>query len=76
MRMKNNDFLDILTCLQFAITLVNYQQNLQQSNNDDIMKALDQKTNILIERLQQDLVRQDKMLKQILDRLEKIDGSK
>ena len=76
MRMKNNDFLDILTCLQFVISLINYQQNLQQSNNDDIMKALDQKTNALIERLQQDLIRQDKMLKQILDRLEKIDGSK
>ena len=74
--MKNDNFLDILTYLQFAITLANYQQNLEQSDNDDIMYALDQKTNNLIERLQQDLARQDKMLKQILDRLEKINGSK
>lgn len=74
--MKNDNFLDILTYLQFAITLANYQQNLEQSDNDDIMYALDQKTNNLIERLQQDLARQDEMLKQILDRLEKINGSK
>ena len=74
--MRNNNFLDVLTCLQFAITLVNYEQNLQQSNNDDIMRALDQKTNTLIEKLQQDLAKQDKMLKQILDKLEQIDGSK
>ena len=74
--MKNDNFLDILTYLQFAITLANYEQNLEQSDNDDIMYALDQKTNNLIERLQQDLARQDEMLKQILDRLEKINGSK
>ncbi len=74
--MRNNNFLDVLTCLQFAITLINYQQNLQQSDNDDIMRALDQKTNRLIEQLQQDLVEQNKMLKQILGKLEKMDGSK
>lgn len=74
--MRNDNFLDVLTCLQFAITLVNYQQNLQQSDNDDIMRALDQKTNHLIGQLQQDLADQDKMLKQILSKLEKIDGSK
>lgn len=74
--MRNNDFLDILTCLQFVITFINYQQNLQQSNNDDIMRALDQKTNTLIKRIQGDLIEQNKMLKQILDRMEKIDGSK
>lgn len=67
--MRNNDFLDILAYLQFAITLINYQQNLKQSDNDDIMKALDQKTNTLIEKLQQDLAEQNKMLKQILNRL-------
>lgn len=74
--MKNNNFLDILTCLQFAITLANYQQNIEQSDNDDIMYALDQKTNNLIKRLQQDLAEQNDMLKQILNRLEKMDGSK
>lgn len=74
--MRNNNFLDVLTCLQFAITLINYQQNLQQSDNDDIMRALDQKTNRLIEQLQQDLAEQNKMLKQILGKLEKMDGSK
>ena len=74
--MRNDNFLDVLTCLQFAITLVNYQQNLQQSDNDDIMRALDQKTNHLIGQLQQDLADQNKMLKQILSKLEKIDGSK
>ena len=67
--MRNNDLLDILTYLQLAISFANYQQNLQQSNNNDIMYSLDQKTNILIERLQQDLEEQNKMLRQILDKL-------
>ena len=37
----NDDFLDVMACMGFAIGLVNYQENLQQSDNDDIMKELD-----------------------------------
>lgn len=70
---KNLEFLDILNCISFALTIANYQQNLQQSDNDDIMYSLDQKTNNLIQRLEADLEQQNLMLKEILTRLEKIE---
>jgi len=66
----NEDFLDVMACMGFAIGLVNYQENLQQSNNDDIMKKLDDKTNDMIQRLEKDLDEQNNMLKAILKKLE------
>lgn len=65
----NEDFLDVMACMGFAIGLVNYQENLQQSDNDDIMKKLDDKTNLMIERLEQDLEDQNNMLRKILEKL-------
>lgn len=66
----NDDFLDVMACMGFAIGLVNYQENLQQSDNDDIMKELDDKTNLMISRLEKDLEEQNAMLKAILKKLE------
>lgn len=70
----NDDFLDVMACMGFAIGLVNYQENLQQSDNDDIMQALDKKTNNLIKQIEIDLEQQNTMLKQILERLEKLEN--
>lgn len=66
----NEDFLDVMACMGFAIGLVNYQENLQQSDNDDIMKKLDDKTTQMIEQLERDLDEQNLMLKAILKKLE------
>lgn len=66
----NDDFLDVMACMGFAIGLVNYQENLQQSDNDDIMKELDDKTNLMISQLETDLEEQNVMLKAILKKLE------
>lgn len=66
----NDDFLDVMACMGFAIGLVNYQENLQQSNNDDIMKELDNNTNLMISRLEKDLEEQNAMLKAIIKKLE------
>lgn len=66
----NEDFLDVMACMGFAIGLVNYQENLQQSDNDDIMKKLDDKTTQMVEQLEKDLAEQNLMLKEILKRLE------
>lgn len=66
----NDDFLDAMACMGFAIGLVNYQENLQQSDNDDIMRKLDDKTNQMIEQLESDLEKQNTMLAAILRRLE------
>lgn len=66
----NGDFLDVMACMGFAIGLVNYQENLQQSDSDDIMKELDNKTNLMISQLEKDLEEQNVMLKAILKKLE------
>ena len=66
----NDDFLDVMACMGFAIGLVNYQENLKQSDNDDIMSSLDEKTNMLIKRIEKDLDEQNMMLQAILKKLE------
>jgi hypothetical protein len=58
--MNNNlDFLDILSIISFAISVANYEQNLQQSSNDDLMKEIDQKTKELLSKLESDISRQN-----------------
>ncbi len=58
--MNNNlDFLDILSIISFAISVANYNQNLQQSSNDDLMKEIDQKTAELLSKLESDISRQN-----------------
>lgn len=69
-KLLNDDFLDMMACMGFAIGLVNYQENLKQSDNDDIMNSLDEKTNLMIERIEADLEYQNTMLQAILKRLE------
>lgn len=69
-KLLNDDFLDVMACMGFAIGLVNYQENLKQSDNDDIMNSLDEKTNLMIERIEADLEEQNTMLQAILKRLE------
>lgn len=66
----NGDFLDAMACMGFAIGLSNYQENLQQSDSDDIMKELDNKTNLMITQFEKDLEKQNVMLKAILKKLE------
>ena len=69
-KLLNDDFLDVMACMGFAIGLVNYQENLKQSDNDDIMNSLDEKTNLMIKRIEADLEEQNTMLQAILKRLE------
>lgn len=62
----NEDLLDAVTLLSFMIGIANYGENLSQSDKDDMMQALDRKTNAMIERLEKDLEEQNTMLKEIL----------
>lgn len=38
---KQFDLLDILGIFQTGLSVMNYQENIKQSSNDDIMRALD-----------------------------------
>lgn len=66
--MLNQDFLDYIACLSVAISIVNYKENLEQSTNDDLMKAIDEKTTALLNGLKKDLQKQNEMLEILLER--------
>lgn len=70
-RMYNQNMLDTLTLVSFLIGLANYNENLTQSDKDDIMKRLDQQTKDILLKVQGSLEEQNTMLKEILSRLEK-----
>lgn len=38
---KQFDLLDILSIFQTGLSVINYQENVKQNTNDDIMRALD-----------------------------------
>lgn len=56
----------------FIISLLNYDENIKQSNNDDIMKELDKHTNVLIDKLETEITKQNKLLMDISSKLETI----
>lgn len=66
----NQDFLDAVALVSFIIGIANYDENLSQSDKDDMMHALDEKANVMLERLEADLEEQNELLRQILDKLE------
>ena len=70
---NNNTFVDLMNYLSLAISIANYKQNLQQSTTDDVIQTLNHHTNAIVARLQNDLQEQNKMLKQILERLERLE---
>ena len=69
----NDKYLDFLTILSVALTLVNYKENLEQSTSDDVIEELNQKQSAIVSQLQLDLDKQNDMLQQILQRLERLE---
>ena len=56
----------------FIISLFNYDENIKQSNNDDIMKELDKDTNVVIDKIEAEITNQNKLLMDISSKLETI----
>lgn len=40
MSKMNDGFLDAMSCMSFAIGLVNYKENLEQSTNDKYLRKM------------------------------------
>lgn len=72
--MSNQDLLDAVSIVSFIVGVANYNENLTQSDKDDMMKALDQKTNTMLEKLEKDLEKQNELLHQMVDLLEVINA--
>lgn len=71
----NQDFLDAISILSFMIGIMNLDENLSQSDKDDMMHQLDEKTNKMLKRIEDDLEEQNEMLREILSRLERLEES-
>lgn len=68
--MLTQEFLDYITILSVALSVVNYRENLDQSTNDDLMRAIDKRTRIIMSDIKTELNKQNEMLQKILERTE------
>lgn len=69
----NKDFIDAISLISFMLGIANYDENLSQSDKDDLMKSLDEKTNEMLTRLEKDIDNQNEMIKDITNRLDRIE---
>ena len=64
------NMMDILSIVSFYIGLKNYQENLSQSDKDDLMNKLDTQTKEILQELSAEIEKQNVMLERILKLLE------
>ena len=69
----DQNFMDALALVSFIVGIANYNENLSQSDKDDIMKTLDQQTQDILSKLEDRIEEQNEMLRQILIELKGTD---
>lgn len=67
---SQDDLLNAIALLSFIVGVANYNENLTQSDKDDIMRSLDQQTKDILIKVNESLEKQNEMLKKILNKLE------
>lgn len=67
---NNLDFLDVINIVSFAIAIANYNENLNQTDKQELIHKLDKQTSELLSQLNAHLERQDKDIDKILTMLE------
>ena len=68
--MYDRDFLDAVAIASLVVDILNYNENLTQSDKDDIMNRLDQQTKEILTMMQSSLEEQNDMLREISDKLD------
>ena len=67
---NNNSLLDVLNVVSFLIGVANYNENLTQTDEQELIHKLDKQTSELLSQLNAHLERQDKNIDKILTMLE------
>ena len=67
---NNLDFLDIINVVSFAIAIANYNENLNQTDKQELIHKLDKQTSELLSQLNAHLERQDENIDKLLTMLE------
>ena len=65
----NDDFLDALTVVGFIIGVMNYNENLSQSDKDDLLEHTSDQMQKLLEHIDEVVDEQNAMLREILAEL-------
>ena len=68
----NQDFIDIASCRDLALQILNYEHKKTQTSNDDIMKKIDSQTGEILIKLDSDINTQNEMLKEISQKLDSL----
>ena len=66
------DFLDIITLLSFIISVENLEQNLTQNDKQQLQNDLSEKADIILSEIHSHLEKQDKLLTEIMDKINNI----
>lgn len=68
--MNNNlTILDVMNVVSLYLSMLNYGENLNQSDKAEIMQAINKQTQDILNEIHQHLIRQDKLLRQIQEEL-------
>ncbi len=67
----NDNLIDTLTLVSFVIDLQNLQENMNQSNNDDIIKEVQRRTNMLLRKIEIEQAKQSEMILEKFEELRK-----
>lgn len=68
---ENNNFLNLINIADFVIGIMNLQENLTQSDKQDIVDKLGKESDIILNKINEHLEQQDKKIDRILEILEK-----
>lgn len=64
------DFLDLLNILSFVLGILNYQENLTQSDKQELLHKVDEDTQTAIQEIHNHLQMQDNKIDKIINILE------
>lgn len=68
--MISQDMLDAIAIASFFLSMKNYEENLSQSDKDDLMSKFDEQTKDILNQLNEEIEKQNQMLEKILKKLE------
>ena len=72
MRIMNENFMDALALASFAVGMANLEENLTQSDKDDLMGKLDAQANAILERIHGELEEQKRVIRDISSKLDEV----
>ena len=68
---ENNNFLNLINIADFVLGVMNLQENLTQSDKQDIVDKLGKESDVMLNKIHEHLEQQDKKIDRILEILEK-----